>query len=172
MKRTIPSQVKQCHTRSSTLPEYAAWKLMIQRCRNTNHPLYPRYGGNSVRVYDQWQGRTGFVQFLEDVGRRPQPRVGLRRLDSARDFEPGNVEWANTRACRLLTYQGKTQSIKAWAEQLGVRADALHARLHKRKPIDEVLGRKVKSRGPYWKDRVSKLDVDEPLPCERPKRRP
>jgi hypothetical protein len=111
-------------------PEYAIWKMLFQRCENPRSGSYANYGGKGVRVCDRWRGDQGFETFLADVGPQPFPGAGLLRRDPAGDFEPGNVSWGKTRPRRLLTFEGRTQSVAEWAREWGVKAGTLRARLH------------------------------------------
>lgn len=119
--------------------EQAIWKSLIRKCHDANHPEYKNYGAQGVTVADEWRGKGKFQTFLNDVGAQPFPKAGLRRIDASRGFEPGNVEWANTRPSHDLTYNGKKQSIAKWATELDVDAATLRARVHAGWPTDKVL---------------------------------
>jgi hypothetical protein len=53
----------------------------------------------------------------------------LRLRDPQGQFEPGNVEWANTRVKRMLTHDGRTMSIADWAAEVGMNERTLRERL-------------------------------------------
>lgn len=114
-------------------PEYKTWENAIQRCTNPNHSSYERYGGRGIRVCEEW--RDSFLAFFEHVGPRPSPAHSIDRIDNDGDYEPGNVRWAtdreqraNTRRTRRLTFQGRTQSLAMWAQEMGIRKSTLHYR--------------------------------------------
>jgi hypothetical protein len=144
-------------------PEYAVWAMLLQKCLNPSYRGYQSYGGSGAQVCVRWREIDGYTNFLADVGPQPFPGAGLRRLDPNGNFEPGNVTWDDTRSCRLLTHNGRTQSITAWARELGVRAGTLRARLHQGWSIGEVLGRRVSPRCPsrYWRRRKPRADSAE-----------
>ena len=115
-------------------PIYRAWDNMRTRCLNPNGPEFHNYGGRGIKVCPRW--RDSFLAFLEDVGERPSPQHTLDRVDTNGDYEPSNVRWAtrkeqarNQRKNRPLTFQGKTQPLAAWAEELGFKPNTLHRRI-------------------------------------------
>lgn len=115
-------------------PEYSTWKSMIQRCTNPNRVAYKHYGGRGIRVCERW--RWSFLNFWRDMGPRPSEAHSLDRIDLSGDYEPGNCRWAtpaeqarNRTANRWITFDGRTQIIADWAQELGVSQFTLYARL-------------------------------------------
>lgn len=79
--------------RKSHFPEYAVWKTMIARCYNKKNNRYHLYGARGIRVCKRWL--ESFEAFLEDVGRRPAPKLSIDRYpDTNGNYEPSNVRWA------------------------------------------------------------------------------
>lgn len=116
---------------------------MLSRCLNPKAADFPRYGGRGITVCAHWQ--ESFQAFLEDVGERP-PGMTLDRIKVNRGYEPGNVQWAsarqqsnNKRTNRLLTFEGKTQSVAQWAVDTGLTTHAIHGRLRAGWNIERVL---------------------------------
>lgn len=80
----------------SNIPEYRIWAAMISRCTNPNDPSFPEYGGRGIVVCDRWRNR--FMNFIEDMGRRPDDSLTLdRHPNNDGNYEPGNVRWATRR---------------------------------------------------------------------------
>ena len=125
-------------------PELAIWKMMIQRCCNPRCAEFNRYGGRGIGVSDRWL--AGFSNFLEDVGPQPFAGAGLRRLDPQGHFEPGNVEWGDTRTKHMLTHDGRTLSLAGWAAELVMKERTLRARLRDGWPVPRILNRFVANR--------------------------
>lgn len=113
-------------------PTYYAWIDMRRRCENPNHRAYKWYGARGITVCDRWQS---FETFLSDVGEKPEGH-SLDRIDNQKGYEPSNCRWAdsyqqnaNRRTVRLLTFAGKTQSVTAWAQELGMGQSTLQWRM-------------------------------------------
>lgn len=115
--------------------EYYSWKSMIQRCENSNHDAYPRYGGRGIKICQRW--RKSFINFLTDMGQRP---IGtcLERRDNNGNYEPNNCYWAtqkqqarNRRSNRIITINGDSLTISEWSEKTGVSKLLIQARAAK-----------------------------------------
>ena len=80
--------------------------------------------------------KGGFKAFIEDVGRRPKRKnMTLDRKDNNGIYEPDNVAWVtrkqnqnNTRSNITMTYNGKTQTLSQWSEEIGLDRDMLYWR--------------------------------------------
>ena len=74
--------------RKGKSPTYITWCAILDRCGNTKFPAYL-----NVRVCERWSDKkTGFQNFLQDVGERPANTTLGRHLDLG-DYEVGNVSW-------------------------------------------------------------------------------
>ena len=107
---------------------------MRARCSNPKEPSYPYYGGRGISVCERWDC---FDNFLSDMGERPAGMT-LERLDADGNYEPENCVWAtiqqqncNKRDNVQITFNGRTQTISKWAEELGLPDSALRHRLCK-----------------------------------------
>ncbi len=114
-------------------PTYRTWMMMIQRCCNPKHQAFARYGGRGITVCDRW--RESFEAFEADVGTRPNG-LTLDRVDNSKGYEPGNCRWAtrmeqnrNTRSNRMLTLDGETLCLIAWAERYSIEATTISERI-------------------------------------------
>lgn len=107
---------------------------MKDRCLNPKMPQYKNYGGRGITICDRW--RKSFIDFLEDVGRRPSLDHTLDRIDNNGNYEPGNVRWAtpeeqqnNKRDSRLVSFNGETKTIAQWARHCGMEKSTLYRRI-------------------------------------------
>lgn len=125
---------------------YRIYHGMLVRCFKKHHPTYRRHGARGITVCDRWRGKSGFINFLADMG-EPAPGQTLDRYPNNNgNYEPGNCRWAtwteqnrNTRANRLLTYQGRTLCVAEWSEVLGVPKSTLWSRIARGLPIEKIL---------------------------------
>ena len=104
--------------------EYGCWIGMRQRCTNPRNKNFKNYGGRGIKICATWL--ESFDAFFADMGPRPEGH-SLDRINVDGDYEPGNVRWAtqqqqleNTRVARLVTINGRTQTVAAWAREMGL----------------------------------------------------
>lgn len=124
-------------------PTLNAWTNMMARCTNPKRSDYQFYGGRGISVCDRW--RESFAAFLEDMGPKPTG-MSLDRIDNAQGYGPENCRWAtkhqqmqNTRHTRLITFNGRTQGLNAWAKEIGINKESLRTRLERGWSVDRAL---------------------------------
>jgi hypothetical protein len=113
---------------------YRIWQGMLQRCENPRYPNYKSYGERGITVCEAWQ--HSFETFYNDMGEPPTIKHTLDRTDNNSGYFRENCRWItqkeqcrNTRQNVMITYDGRTQCISAWEEELGMRRCALHVRI-------------------------------------------
>lgn len=146
-----------------TIPGYTSWRAMKARCYNKKHRLYKRYGGRGLTVCDRWLNSS--KAFLSDMGPRPE-RHTLERLNNELGYFCGsadcqtcgpvgylkNCAWRtytenNRNRCSsdMITFDGKTLCLAAWAELLRTTQVCLWRRVYGLKwPIDKALTTPIK----------------------------
>lgn len=119
--------------------EYASWKAMWQRCSDENSSGYSQYKDRAPPA--EWRD---FSVFLKDMGPKPDKNYSIERIDNNKSYGPNNCKWGtskeqsnNRKNNRLLTFKGKTQTIKQWAEELGVSYSLILQRITKYGYTDE-----------------------------------
>lgn len=150
--------------RSRPLPqlhraEWYSWRNMNARCYGRARPDFAYYGGRGITVCDRW--RESFAAFLADMGLRPTPQHSLDRIDNHGNYEPGNCHWAtrteqmrNTRGVRLLTHDGLTLTMSAWAERTGIKYGTIVSRLYHGWSIQRTLETLYDGRAEGYSHRV------------------
>lgn len=125
-------------------PEHRAWVHMKQRCLNPRKKEFPHYGGRGITVFPGWV--NSFIAFYTYIGPKPSPSHSLDRIDVDKGYEPGNVRWAtqqeqveNTRVARMVTLEGKTQTISAWSREKGLAIGQVHGRLKAGWTLEEAI---------------------------------
>lgn len=111
---------------------YKIWATMIQRCKNPNNKQWKNYGGRGIKVCKRW---LKFGNFLEDMGESPS-RFQIDRIDNNADYSKKNCRWVtskinnrNRRNNRLIVFDGKTQCLAEWAEEIGIPESTIHMRI-------------------------------------------
>lgn len=112
--------------------KYRAWLSMLCRTSDKTSPRAKWY--SDVPVHPEW--KTDFASFNTDVPEPPSDEHTLDRIKGELGYVPGNVRWAtkteqarNRRSNRMLTIDGETMCISAWAERLGIGDSTLRYRL-------------------------------------------
>jgi hypothetical protein len=119
-------------------PLFHTWRQIHQRCEKPKHHAFPDYGARGIYVCARWSGPDGLQNFIADMGDPPSPTHSVDRRDNDGPYSPDNCHWAtkkeqarNSRRNRLLTVDGRTQCVVAWAEETGINPNTLRTRLRK-----------------------------------------
>ena len=135
----------QKRTKRQRHPLYLTWRGMRGRCENPAAINFLRYGGRGITVCERWKK---FENFLSDMGARPEGMT-LDRIDNNGNYEPGNCRWATRKeqcanrrgkgSRHIVEFNGKYQSIKQWAIELGMSPRSLYRRIVSRQwPVAEA----------------------------------
>jgi hypothetical protein len=129
---------------------FTIWTTMLDRCQNPNAADYARYGGRGIDVCARWQGDFG--AFYLDMGDRPSAKHSIDRIDNDKGYWCGhpacpecgsfwrepNCRWAtskeqsrNRRTNRLITHNGWTQCLAAWAEEVSTAPGTILMRIRR-----------------------------------------
>ena len=124
---------------------YNIWRGMRKRCYCPTYYAYPQYGGRGIGICEEWRSFESFYKWALENGYSPS--LSIDRIDNNGNYEPCNCRWAtwkeqgnNRRTTVLVTYNGKTQSVTMWAEEIGIPRETLRGRLNRGKmSIEEAL---------------------------------
>lgn len=146
LMREVLSQRTTTRGQTNT-PEYQAFKNAKGRCTNPNNKYFTDYGGRGIEFRF-----PNFEEFLAHIGPKPSDKHSLDRIDNEGHYEIGNIRWAtsreqcgNQRSSVLLTYQGKTQHLAAWARELDLGKNTIGRRLKRGWALDKALSTGVKT---------------------------
>lgn len=114
---------------------YNIWGGMKKRCYNEENEKYPIYGGRGIAVCEEW--KDDFQAFYDwAMANGYSDSLTIDRIDNDGDYSPSNCRWAtnkeqqnNKRNNHCITYNGKTQTVAKWAEELGMKSSTLYQRL-------------------------------------------
>lgn len=114
--------------------EYRAWQRMKVRVFDTKGDRRKYYFDKGIDIDPRWE--KSFEAFYEDMGIAPSPAHSIDRINNALGYWKFNCRWATreeqqrNRDCnRLLSYNGKTQCIADWAEELKIERSLIDQRL-------------------------------------------
>lgn len=112
---------------------HASWHCLRQRTQNPNSARYAKYGGKGITCCERW---AKFENFLEDMGERPGKEYSIDRIDNTLGYTPENCRWAtrieqnrNRSCCIYIEINGKKQTVKEWALELGIKRQTIEKRL-------------------------------------------
>lgn len=136
-------------------PLYPTWDRMMARCYNPNDHNFHNYGDRDIRVFQEWKDDPKkFYDYISALPNFAEKNRSLDRIDNNKNYEPGNLRWAtqkeqmrNSRKNKNLTFDGKTQCLSAWAEELKMDKRTINGRLRMGWSIERALTEPIHSCG-------------------------
>jgi hypothetical protein len=131
----MSNQVMVQNCSQSQINMMARWVAIWKRCYLPEDPGYEYYGARGICVCQEWMDFQAFYSFWGDP---PFEDATIGRIDNDGNYEPGNCEWQsqeqqnnNTRRSKLITWNGKTQSVRDWALEYNIGTRRLSERLRR-----------------------------------------
>lgn len=129
---------------------FITWQSMIWRCTNKARKDYSAYGGRGIKVCDRWL--LSFANFLSDMGIKPKG-YSLGRIDNDGNYCAENCRWEtygqqarNRRSNTVISFNGRTQPLIAWAEETGLSRDTITKRIDAGWSIEAALTLPIRAR--------------------------
>lgn len=144
---------------------FKIWQGMKARCYNPNNKAYHEYGGRGIKLCDEWQDSTKFIEWALANGfdeNKTGEECSIERIDVNGDYEPSNCTWVtkqrqarNKQNTRYATYNGKRMPIRDIADIVGISATNIIQRMDKygwseydaiHTPVGAINGKKSKNK--------------------------
>lgn len=113
---------------------YSIWTGMKSRCNNPNRKSYADYGGRGIKVCQEWNDYEVFRDWSFCHGYNDD--MSIERKDVNGNYCPENCMWIprskqadNRRSSLMYTYNGKTQNLMRWANDVGIKYSTLRDRI-------------------------------------------
>ncbi len=147
LRTEIVSKITHGHSRRNKISNtYYSWINMIRRCNDPTNNRYSRYGGRGIFVCDRW---LKFSTFLADMGERLREQQ-IDRINNNDGYYKENCRWTtpkqnsrNRKNNHKITFNGKTQCISEWAEELDVNSRTISSRLNRGWSVEKTLATPV-----------------------------
>lgn len=126
---------------------YRIYRAIIDRTEYESNKSYKDYGARGIKMCYEW--RNDFSAFYNwAITNGYTDTLTIDRIDVNGNYEPNNCRWVtrteqanNKRNNRLITYNGKTQTMAQWSRQTGISYTILSQRINKNKiSIGKALG--------------------------------
>ena len=116
---------------------YDIWRDMRLRCYDERNISYNRYGGRGITICDEWKEDVkAFYDWAMANGYNDG--LTIERIDNDGNYSQENCRWAtvkeqanNRRSNVLVTHNGKTQTMKEWAHEVGIPCRVVWARMQR-----------------------------------------
>lgn len=124
---------------------YRIWAGIIQRCCNDRERYeWEKYGGRGINVCAEWHKYEAFRDWALSNGY--SDKLTIDRIDVNGDYCPNNCRWAtiyeqnnNKRTSKYISFNGKTGTVREFADEYGLAYSCLYERLKLGWSIEDAL---------------------------------
>ena len=113
---------------------YTCWVGMRARCHCKTNKGYRYYGGRGITICDEWSDYVAFREWALNNGYKKG--LTIDRIDNDGNYEPSNCRWItqaeqnrNNSQIKILTINGVTRTLQAWAKLYDIRPRTVRFRL-------------------------------------------
>lgn len=140
--------------RNKWSPEYRCYTLVKQRCYNPNNPGFKDYGGRGIGMSAEW--KASFIQFFEDMGKKPSPKHSLQRVDNDGPYSKENCIWDtpikqanNKRSTRFVETEHGKIPLRVYCYKNNIQAELIWVLLQKGLSVDGAIKAAIKKASEY-----------------------
>lgn len=113
----------------------AIYRKMVKRCYDPKSNRFKNYGGKGIKICDEWLNDiNAFRKWAVCHGYKEG--LTIERIDINGDYCPNNCTWIpkkeqmyNKSNTVRITFNGKTQTLSQWSQELGIPTSTLHNRI-------------------------------------------
>lgn len=124
---------------------YNIYLAIKNRCLLKSCSNYKRYGGRGIKVCREWI--DNFENFREwSISNGYNDQLSIDRIDNNGNYCPENCRWTtvkeqanNRRSNVILTYNGISQTIMQWSEEINIPYMTLRARIERGWSVQKAL---------------------------------
>lgn len=124
---------------------YNIYLAIKNRCLLKSCSNYKRYGGRGIKVCQEWI--DNFENFREwSISNGYNDQLSIDRIDNNGNYCPENCRWTtvkeqanNRRSNVILTYNGISQTIMQWSEEINIPYMTLRARIERGWSVQKAL---------------------------------
>lgn len=123
---------------------HSIWRGMLKRAGKGYQSADTRYRDRGIGVCEEWSTYPPFKAWSELNGYADG--LTIDRINNDADYSPKNCRWTtkkeqarNRRSSRILTANGRSQTIAAWAEESGLGASTIRTRLRRGWTMEKAL---------------------------------
>ena len=124
---------------------YYIFGKIKQRCFYKNCKDYKYYGGRGIKC--EWKS---FIEFRDDMyksyleHKKNNDYTSIDRMNNDKNYNKKNCRWAtrkeqmnNRKNNHFITFNGKTQTIAQWADELNIKYQILERRINRNWSIEK-----------------------------------
>lgn len=104
---------------------YNTWQAIKDRCLNKNNSRYNKYGGQGIKMCNEWDDFITFYDWAAENGYTDD--LTIDRIDNDGDYCPENCRWVDNLAQqnnkgnnRFVTYLDSRHTIAEWARIMNI----------------------------------------------------
>lgn len=137
---------RRTHGKSGSREHRVYWG-MRRRCYYEKDDSYPWYGALGISVCASWL--KSFDNFYRDMGPCPGEDYTIDRIDSTKNYEPGNCRWVtmsaqqnNKSSNRIVEYRGERMTVAELAKAFDFPYTTILNRLNRGLSAEEAVSKR------------------------------